>query len=163
MCPVFGSGRGRGDLQKSNKQVQGEGESWHLTPLLQIKQQQHLLCTQGTPDRAPVALSWGLLLWAVKYRELLAQIGISPSQIHRRKEKRGDHINHCCCGGQLPERGLFFSLWGRSGDKRLMETDECNWVVWKRGDEMKWKWNQKENEEGWQVGGRNYIFPWGIF
>lgn len=94
----------------TNRTGSGEVRSCHFTPLLQIKQQQHLICTQGTPERDPVALIWGLLVWAVKYRELLAQVGISPSQVPRRKEKRGDHINHCCCGGQLPERGLFYSL-----------------------------------------------------
>lgn len=73
-----------------------------------------------------MALSWGLLVWAVKYRELLAQTGISPSKVHRKKEKGEDHINHSCCGGHLPERGLSFSLWGCSGDKGLIEMDECN-------------------------------------
>lgn len=100
----------------TNRAGSGKVRSWHLTPLLQIKEQQHLLCTQGTPERDPAALSWGLLVWAVKYRELLAQIGISPSKVHR--EKGEDHINHCGCGGQLPERSLFFSLWGSSGDNR---------------------------------------------
>lgn len=149
--------------EATNRTGSGKVRSWQLTPLQKIKYQQHLLCTHGTRERDPVALSWGLLVWAVKYRELLAQIGISPSKAHRKKEKREGRINHCCCGERLPERSCSLVCGARSGDKRLIESDECNWVVWKRGDEMKWKWNETRNEEEWQVGGRNYIFSWAIF
>lgn len=141
-CRVLRSGQGRGDLGKSNKQNR-------------FREGEELALNSSAANQVPAAPAlypghtWGTLWpWAGDCWSGQWNAGSCWHRLashipkYTGKRKREDHINHCCCGEQLPEMGLFFSMWGSNGDKRLIETDECNWVVWKRGDEMKWnrKW-----------------------